>query len=247
VTQPRTQSRPNSSPQHIVAAIKHALAPHANRARADFVTAVYAPSRLRMLGISVPEMRAVVRRFSRDLADRPPRDILAIAAGLVAGGTTEGRQVGYELIAARPDVFERLDAAAIERLGAGNDNWASVDGFAAYIAGPAWRLGLVDDRDVRRWADSSDDWWRRTGLVATVSLNTRSRGGTGDARRTLAVCSRFVGERNPMLAKALSWALRALAPHDPHAVRAFLDRHGDRLPALVRREVMRKIMTGKKQ
>ena len=48
-----------------------------------------------------------------------------------------------------------------------------------------------------------------------------------------------------MLAKALSWALRSLVPHDAAAVRGFLRRHNT-LPAIVRREVRTKLETGLK-
>jgi hypothetical protein len=49
-----------------------------------------------------------------------------------------------------------------------------------------------------------------------------------------------------MVAKGLSWALRALAGVDPAAVRSFLAEHGAGLPALVRREVGNKLATGLK-
>jgi 3-methyladenine DNA glycosylase AlkD len=140
-----------------------------------------------------------------------------------------------------------LDGPGVERLGEGNDNWASVDCFGVYIAGPAWRAGTVSDAQVRAWAMSTDRWWRRTALVATVALNVKSRGGTGDADRTLAVCEALVVDRDPMVVKALSWALRSLVGVAPHRVRAFLVAHGDDVPALVRREVGNKLETGLKR
>ncbi len=48
------------------------------------------------------------------------------------------------------------------------------------------------------------------------------------------------------MAKALSWALRTVIAHDPAGVRAFLDAHADDLAALVKREVRRKLETGRK-
>jgi 3-methyladenine DNA glycosylase AlkD len=96
------------------------------------------------------------------------------------------------------------------------------------------------------WARASDPWWRRTALASTVTLNLRSRGGLGDTRRTLLICRHFARERNPMLAKALSWALRSLVPHDKESVRAFVRQHHETLPAIVKREVGTKIRTGRK-
>ena len=104
------------------------------------------------------------------------------------------------------------------------DNWASVDAFATLVAGPAWLAGQLGDEDVERWARSPDRWWRRAALAATIALNKKRAGdGTGDARRTLAICARLAGDPDEMVVKALSWALRSLAERDPAAARAFLD------------------------
>ena len=79
-----------------------------------------------------------------------------------------------------------------------------------------------------------------------MALNTRSRGGTGDPHRTLTVCGALRADGDTMVHKALSWALRALVAVDAEAVRGFMERHGDELPALVRREVGNKLRTGLK-
>jgi 3-methyladenine DNA glycosylase AlkD len=121
-----------------------------------------------------------------------------------------------------------------------------VDAFGRYISGPAWQRRLIPDGAVHRWAGSGDRWWRRAALVSTVPLNLRAAGGKGDADRTLEVCRRLVADRDDMVVKAMSWALRALVVWDRDAVRAFLDEHGDVLAARVRREVSSKLETGLK-
>jgi 3-methyladenine DNA glycosylase AlkD len=121
-----------------------------------------------------------------------------------------------------------------------------VDAFACFISGPAWREGHVGDAVIRRWAKSKDRWWRRAALVSTVPLNVRARGGSGDAGRTLAVCELLKGDRDEMVVKALSWALRALAKPDPAAVRQFMEKFADELAPLAKREVRNKLTTGLK-
>jgi 3-methyladenine DNA glycosylase AlkD len=74
----------------------------------------------------------------------------------------------------------------------------------------------------------------------------KARGGRGDARRTLLICSLLIDERDEMIVKALSWALRALVARDPEAVRQFIEENDARLAALVRREVRQKLSTGRK-
>ena len=56
----------------------------------------------------------------------------------------------------------------------------------------------------------------------------------------------LVGDREDMVVKALSWAVRSLVDRDAAAVSAYLDRHGDALAPRVRRETQRKLETGRK-
>lgn len=210
------------------------------------VTRGYFPSELEILGVSAAEMRAVVAEHRARWRALSPEDVIRLARALRGGGTHEGRQVAYEILESRRDAARLLDRPALEELGAGNDNWASVDTFATRVAGPAWREGRVDDVTVRSWAASGDRWWRRTAVVCTVALNVRARGGTGDTRRTLDLCGRLARDRDPMVVKGVSWALRSLVAHDPEAVRAFLAEHETELAALVKREVGNKLATGKK-
>jgi 3-methyladenine DNA glycosylase AlkD len=76
-----------------------------------------------------------------------------------------------------------------------------------------------------------------------VPLNVKARGGRGDAQRTLRVCTLLMDDRDDMIVKALSWALRALVTRDPDSVKQFLEQNQTRLPALVRREVRNKLAT----
>jgi 3-methyladenine DNA glycosylase AlkD len=192
---------------------------------------------------STAEIRRVRQEWSRALRAWPGDDALAVALGLVS----RQRWVAYELVYHHGDARSLLDAATVEELGKGLASWPDVDSFGRYISGPAWQRGLVADQVIERWAVSSDRWWRRAALVSTVPLNLRAAGGTGDRDRTLAICSLLVEDRDDMVVKAMSWALRALVPWDPDAVRAFLAHNDARVAARVRREVVNKLETGRKQ
>jgi len=64
---------------------------------------------------------------------------------------------------------------------------------------------------------------------------------------TLAICAMLIDDpRADMVVKALSWSLRVLASRDPRAVRAFLEKHKERLAARVKRECRLKLETGRK-
>lgn len=240
-------ARPVASSAALAERVEQLLLPHVIPARRAFLTGGYAPTQLPWLGVPVPAIRSVVKDLSDALREQSATAVLRLALALAKRGSIEGRQVGYEVLARRADAMALVDRAMLERLGRGNDNWASVDSFATSVVGPAWRMGQVSDRDVLAWARSGDPWWRRTAIVSTVALNTRSKGGHGDTRRTLLVCRAVLPDVTPMIAKALSWALRSLVPHDPAAVRMFLEQHGEALPSIVHREVTAKLKTGKKR
>jgi hypothetical protein len=190
-------------------------------------------------------LRALRREYSKQLKTVPAEDVVKIGAALIANRRVP-RFIGDELIASRPDALATLDRVKLERLGSDIASWDQVDCFASYLSGPAWREGYIETKTIVQWAQSENRWWRRAALVSTVPLNVKARGGRGDARRTLQICKFLVDDRDEMVAKALSWALRALVERDPEAVRQFIEDNEARLPALVRREVRHKLLTGRK-
>jgi 3-methyladenine DNA glycosylase AlkD len=198
-------------------------------------------SSMKVLGATVPDMRAIVKEFSGKTRDEDPASIVGLARTLVPG-SLESRQIAYELLGRRKDALATLGVRDLECLGEGNDNWKSVDTFSCEVTGPCWRDHQLTDAAVERWAKSKDRWWRRTALVSTVPLNMKSRGGKGDTPRTLAICGLLAGDRDDVVVKALSWALREL--RDPDAARAFLRDHD--VAARVRREVTNKLDKGRK-
>jgi hypothetical protein len=195
---------------------------------------------------TVPELRRMRREFSRALHAVDGRSVVLAASRLAKIPRRGHRFIAYELIRHHKGAAGLMDAPALARLGRGMDSWDAVDCFGIYLSGPAWRSGLIADSVIHGWARSPDVWWRRAALVSTVPLNSRAHGGTGAVRRTLGVCTRLEADREPMVVKALSWALRELAKREPAAVRDYLEREKGRLAALVLREVRSKLDTGLK-
>ena len=195
-------------------------------------------------------VRKVRREYSRMLKSYDATFIIEVAHALLARDRRSGRSglrwVAYELIRNHKPAFESLDDALLDELGQGMHSWDTVDDFSRTLSGPAWLHGMASDGLISRWAKSDDLWWRRAALVSTIGLNMRTYGGTGDTPRTLEICEMLAADREDMVQKALSWALRELVWHDADAVQSFLDVHDDHLAARVKREVRTKITTGLK-
>ena len=208
--------------------------------------------------LMTPQLRKIARREAKELKTAPGEDVLELCNFLIEhggsgrvrraehGAAYESRMVAFDLAWMHKGAFALLDWRALERLGRTLDGWASVDHFARKLSGPAWQRGQITDARVRKWATSSDFWWRRTGLVSTIALNERHL-GKGDAARTLEICEFFLDDRADLHVKALSWALRELGIRDPEAVIEFILIHEERLAPRVLREVRNKIETGHKQ
>ena len=193
-------------------------------------------------------VRTVRREFSKQIAKCSPETVLQLAFQLLDRSQFIFRFVAYELILHHRQSMASLDAKRLERLGRGMDSWAAVDTFACYLAGPAWRERQVEDKLIHKWARSRDSWWRRAALVSTVGLNNKARGGRGDGDpvRTLKVCQMLVADRDDMVVKAMSWALRELTKRNRRVVREFLAEYKELLAPRVVREVNNKLQTGLK-
>ena len=188
--------------------------------------------------------RKVSRKVARTLKGAPPEFVLEVVRELFHNRSSPG--LAYSLLTPNKPAFQSLGEGEIEEFGQGMDSWWTVDSFARGLSGPAWLNGQIPDKLVHKWARSEDRWWRRAALVSTVALNVRSHGGCGDVPRTLDVCRMLIDDRDDMVVKAMSWALRELVVHDPDAVQAFVGQYEHRLAARVNREVRNKLTTGLK-
>ena len=207
--------------------------------------------------LMTPQLRKIARREARELKSATGEEVLELCNLLVERGGSgrvrrkehgpayESRMVAFDLAWMHREAFSLLNWRELERLGRTLDGWASVDHFARKLSGPAWQRGQITDARVRKWATSSDFWWRRAGLVSTIALNERHL-GQGDAGRTLEICEYFIDERADLHVKALSWALRELALRDPDAVIEYIVDREERLVPRVLREVRNKLETGHK-
>jgi 3-methyladenine DNA glycosylase AlkD len=192
------------------------------------------------------EIRAVRQGYSKQIAAWEPKAVLALADELLSEDQFVYHFVATELVHYHRPTLTALKAKDLKPLGRRADSWYATDTFGPLVAGPAWREGQVPDSVIHTWAKSKNLWQRRTALTCTIALNTKARGGRGDTLRTLAVCQMLVNDREDMVVKALSWALRELAEHDPKAVKQFMAQYNEALAPRIKREVRNKLTTGLK-
>lgn len=196
---------------------------------------------------SVPARRAIAKAWGRSHRESEPAEALAVVESLLGGDSFDERTLatlllGYH-VSARRDVRPDQAARWLDQL----NGWAEVDGLCQSLFPaeqlladwPAWRAmltALADDPNRNR---------RRAALV----LLTGPVKASADERLKAAAFAnieRLGGERDPLIAKAVSWLLRALCTHHRDAVADLLERRSAALPAIAVRETRAKLATGVK-
>lgn len=206
----------------------------------------YFPTSMKVIGVKSDDLKAVVKIIRNDISKADHHQVIRICKEMSLTGIFEVQQLAFGLLNKKFRIIEKLAPGDLLVLGTYMDNWVSTDSFGIQVSGPAWRLGCIDDKTVRSWASDNDRWWRRIALVSTVALNLKSQKGEGDIERTLMICEMLPGDRDDMVIKALSWALRELSKRYPAETADFVERHRDILAGRVIREVTRKLLTGRK-
>jgi 3-methyladenine DNA glycosylase AlkD len=204
------------------------------------------PTSMEYLGVRTPDFRVLIKEWWIEIKNWPSEKLIQFAKELVATRIFECNQLAYELLSKNENALRLLKLKDLEELGKNMDNWATTDCFSVMISGWAWREKQIADSDVLNWLETGNLWWRRAAIVSTVALNLRSRGGKGDAARTLMICKKVISDREKLIVKALSWALRELSKSDKPAVERFMEKYDLLIAPLARREIYTKLETGRK-
>ncbi|MGD0528822.1 MAG: DNA alkylation repair protein [Polyangiaceae bacterium] len=175
------------------------------------------------LGIPVPAVRTVVRRF-RGL----PRPEIE---RLLRSRLHEERLTALLLLV---DAYERAsegDKAPLCRFYVDNlrwvNNWDLVDSSAHQILGDHLRKRAAHDRKtLGRLAGSRDLWERRVAVVATFAFILG-----GDPGPTFDIVRQVMADEHDLIHKAAGWMLREVGKRvSEKALRAFLEEHATGLP-----------------
>ncbi|WP_307250987.1 DNA alkylation repair protein [Kineosporia succinea] len=169
-------------------------------------------------GVSVPAIRALVRRF-RSAAT------VSDAVELLQHRYNEVRLLGglllVELYRTEPEAAMRATLDNRHRL----NNWNLVDAVVRDTIG-AWLLAHPSRRTVLDELVVSENLWdRRIALISTFAL---LRAGEHDD--TLRLCAAVLDDRHDLIHKAAGWMLREVGQRDRAVLDGFLERYAARMP-----------------
>jgi 3-methyladenine DNA glycosylase AlkD len=173
----------------------------------------------RFLGIRVPQLRRLVRRF-REL----PREQVLM---LLQSTWHEQRLIALLLLVEQYKCGTEAEREAICRAYLDNtryvNNWDLVDSSAEHIMGP--RHGPGNLRPLEELARSESIWERRIAMLATFHWIKQ-----GEFRPALHVAKLLLSDDHDLIHKAVGWMLREIGKRDLTAEERFLRRHYHDMP-----------------
>ena len=211
-------------PDALVVALKHEFAALADPLYVDGIRSV-TPGLGPVLGVRLPLMEAAHKAFKRGTRRTSTSLLVDAMDRLLREELREIRWFGIwnlgRLLPTDPERTWQL----LRRAARDADEWITVDTLAH-----PYGEGIL--RDARRWAEleqlvySPSRWERRlvgSTLATMPHVNVPGGGDRLVVRRGLALVEQLIGDAEPDVQKALSWALRTYAKLDPAAVTAFLE------------------------
>jgi 3-methyladenine DNA glycosylase AlkD len=211
-------------PDAFVSTIKQGFGELADQAYADGSRTI-APGLGPVLGVRLPLVEATYKAFKRGTRKCPASLLIDVVDRLTREELRELRWFGtWNLERLLPTDPERA-WQLLRRTAREADEWITVD----TIAHP-FGEGIL--RDPVRWAElerlvpSPSRWERRLVGSTLAAMPHTNHPGSRDALvvgRGLDLIGKLIGDPEPDVQKALSWALRTFAAIDPAATIAFVD------------------------
>jgi 3-methyladenine DNA glycosylase AlkD len=198
----------------------------------------YLKSELAFFGVTVPEMRRVVRTAWRSYPRLSRAESVAWAMALWDEPVHERRMAAVEILTLAAPRLATADLTVVERLVRSSETWALVDGLAVNVAGAIALREAAAWPVVDGWAVDADFWVRRSALLA---LLCGIRAGRPDLARFTRYAEPLLTETEFFIRKAIGWVLREISRRDPSWVVAFTERHVCEMSGVTFREAVRRL------
>lgn len=180
------------------------------------------------IGIRLPLLSAIRAHLDRNSRWAGPDSLLWLAERLLREPGLEVRVLAFHLLALVLPRDPERGWQVLRQASRNAHEWITVDTLAH-----AYGLGIL--LESHRWAEieqlaySPSRWERRLvgSTIATIPFVKRREGRQPlVAERSFPILANLIGDADPDVQKALSWALRSMAHVDPPALTAFLERQG---------------------
>jgi 3-methyladenine DNA glycosylase AlkD len=221
----KTSEAAGLSPDAFVSGIKAALVPLADPANAKPMAA-YMKGHFPFLGIKTADRRAATKAIVRAQS----ASVIASAEALWRLPEREYQYIACDLLDRHAGALPAAALPQVLKLVTQKSWWDTVDALAK-VAGAIVRNHPALAPRMDRLATDKNMWLRRIAILHQNAYKQHT-----DVERLFRVCLLNAADPEFFIRKAIGWALREHAHHDPETIRRFLREHGDKLSPLTRRE-----------
>jgi 3-methyladenine DNA glycosylase AlkD len=188
----------------------------------------YVGSPLPVLGLSVPQMRAILAAFRKEHRDVTAKEANALAAAIWRGKTFEEKEFAIMMLDAYARILDEASWRLLDSWVDGCVGWGMCDSIGA---GPIAKLVYAKParfRDLFRWTKARNPWRRRIALYALHDFVLAE-----ELDKPFALIKKLAYDEEFWVQRAVGTWLRECWKRDETRTKAVLRRHANRLPALV--------------
>ncbi len=225
--------------QNVVRDLMQDLKEQANPTKAKHVAKYMKTSRLRFLGIQIPQIRKTARTHIRSL---PIEDLPEVMDLLWRESTFDFRLAAIEIMekySAKGDVQTALNMISdmIDDI----DTWSLCDPLCIVCLGTLLIRDWSVEKTIASWRQSENFWRRRSTVLPYLHLSKKSFYRKDYAAKVLAAMEPHLADKEFFVGKAVGWVVRELSKREPVMVRRYLEKNRTKMTKLAFREGSKKL------
>ncbi len=190
-----------------------------------------------MLGLTVPQTRAVAHAVAREHLGRSPaeHDVLAAATEVwEAAQSRDERRAAIFILVRYARVLSVAAMPTIERFVVDGAWWDLVDALVKAQTSISTNDAEGSAQVMRAWARHESFWVRRYAILSQLQAKA-----TTDTALLADCIVPNLADSEFFVAKAIGWALRDYAKTAPEWVREFVAKHEQQMQPLSKREALK--------
>jgi 3-methyladenine DNA glycosylase AlkD len=191
-------------------------------------------------GVSVPDVRSVVKQWRRANGLLSHLDLVALAEELWTADVHERKLAAIELLTIDVRVLDADDLGLTEAMIRDSHTWALVDPLAGTVAA---RIAVHDRRALDvfdRWVGDTDFWVRRSAVLGLREVLRRGE----PLDRFEQYADALLDEREFFIRKVLGWVAREVSRRRPEEVDAWVRANLHRMSGITIREAVKYLPDG---
>jgi 3-methyladenine DNA glycosylase AlkD len=178
----------------------------------------YMRNQFRFMGIKKPVREQLLRPYFSHFAKLDEQQWPEVISQLWDSPYRELQYAAMELCRKRKKDFLPEHLSLFRFMICKNSWWDTVDFIAANLVGDLLRQHPeLTGNTVNQWSNSGNLWLQRTCILFQLKY-----GKATDRTLLFSLCTRFAGEQDFFIRKAIGWALRQYSKTEPVAVRTFV-------------------------